>query len=372
MEITGIKFMAPFYDGSGYAEAARQYVAALYKMGVPLTLQNISFEEARPEVGEYGAVLKELMDKDIPYNVKIIQLTPEHYPLYKEENVLNIGYSFWETSKLCREWISFINDNIQMCFVPCTWNQESYINSGVTVPVKRIFQGIDMSEFEDVKEYNLNGVGENTYLFYSIFQWTERKNPMALLKAYWNAFTPKDDVALVLKTYRSNYSDAEKNAIKATIMRLKQVMPMDYYPKVLLIPDILSREEIIGLHKRGDCFALIQRGEGWGMPHFEAGAMGNPVLTTGMGGNMEFTTPENSYLVDYSWTPVFGMPWCPWYRGDQWWSEPDVGHTADLLRHVYDNREEARQKGIMLREFIKSNFDWSTVSKDMIEYIREV
>ena len=80
MDINGIKYTAPIFDGSGYAEASRQYILALHRMGIPLTLEPVSFEPARPDLGETGRILESLVDKKIPYNIKIMHLTPEHYP----------------------------------------------------------------------------------------------------------------------------------------------------------------------------------------------------------------------------------------------------------------------------------------------------
>ncbi len=371
MEITGIKFMAPFLDGSGYAEASRQYAVALHKMGIPLTLQTVSFEAARPNLGENGRILKSLMDKDIPYNIKIIQLTPEHYPLYREEGKFNIGYSFWETSKLCKEWIGYINESIQMCFVACQWNVDVYRDSGVTIPIRCILQGIDPKEFENPSKLIIPGLEKDDYCFYSIFQWTERKHPVALIKAYWAAFQNNEKVALILKTYRNNFDEDQQEVIRKTIASLKKLTPMNTYPKILLVLNMLSRKDMISLHNTCDCFALLQRGEGWGLPHFEAGALGNPVITTNYSSVLEFLTPENSYLANYTLTPVFGMPWCNWYKGDQMWAEPDLGHAIELFRHVYHNREEAIMKGSLLRKNILDNFGWDKVSADMIKHILE-
>jgi glycosyltransferase involved in cell wall biosynthesis len=260
-----------------------------------------------------------------------------------------------------------------MCFVPCQWNLDCYKESGVNIPIRKIQQGIDPEEFKNINKFSIAGLDDDTFVFYSIFQWTERKHPIALLKAYWAAFRNNENVALVLKTYRNDYSEHEKDAIKKSIMMVKQVTPMYGYPRTMLVLDMLSREEILGLHKRGDCFALLHRGEGWGMPHFEAGASGNAVLTTGMSGNMEFTTPDNSYLVDYSWTPVFGMQWIKWYAGgDQWWAEPDILQASEYMKHIYHNREEAKNKGKKLQKYILDNFSWSKVSRDMLNYIKEV
>ena len=374
MEIKDIKYTAPFFDGSGYAEAARQYVIALHKLGVPLTLESVSFEHARPDLGPGGVIINSLIDKKIDYNVKIVQLTCEHYPIYRETDVFNIGYSFWETDRICDAWVKYINTSIDLCFVPCQWNADAYKESGVKVPIRKIQQGIDPSEFENIKEYNIKGLSEDTYVFYSIFQWSERKHPLGLIKAYWNAFQDGEDVALVVKTYKNDFSEEQRQGIRNTIERLKDVMPMPKktYPKMFFVFDMLSRPEILGLHKRCDCFALPQRGEGWGMPHFEAGAIGNTVLTTGMSGNMEFTNKENSYLLDYTWTPVFGMPWCPWYEGNQLWAEPDILQMIKLMEHIYNNQEEAANKGKLLQKNILENFSWKQVATKMLDTIKEI
>jgi len=94
---------------------------------------------------------------------------------------------------------------------------------------------------------------------------TERKNPLAMIKSYWYAFQNNENVALVMKTYRNDYSDGERDAIRTTLKRLKAVTPMDVYPKIYFIPNMLTDDEILGLHDRGDCYVSLDRGEGFGL-----------------------------------------------------------------------------------------------------------
>jgi len=77
MEIKGIKYTAPMFDNSGYAQAARGNVLALHKLGIPLTINPISFEDKEPELGESGRILKSLVNKNIDYNINVIHTTPE-------------------------------------------------------------------------------------------------------------------------------------------------------------------------------------------------------------------------------------------------------------------------------------------------------
>ena len=196
---------------------------------------------------------------------------------------------------------------------------------------------------------------------------TERKCPLALIKAYWHAFQNDENVALVLKTYRSDYSDPEKQAIRSTINRLKSVMPIKEYPPIYLISHMLSEKEILGLHTRGDCYVSLDRGEGFGLSPFIAGANGTPIIVTGLGGSTEYAKEDNSYLNPYTLTPVFGMPYSPWYSGDQLWAEPDVYAAVKTMRYIYENKSEAKEKGLRLKKYISENFTWEHIGKKLIK-----
>lgn len=202
---------------------------------------------------------------------------------------------------------------------------------------------------------------------------TERKHPLALIKAYWYAFqNPEDKVALVMKTHRSGYTEGEKDAIRSTVKRLKEVTPIDHYPPIYLILDMLSENEMSGLNARGDCYASLDRGEGFGLGPFQAAAAGNPIIVTGFGGVTEYAKESNSYLVDYVLTPVFGMPWSPWYRGDQLWAEPSVLGGAKALRDVYDNRDEAKEKAKKLQGGIGRRFSWNAIGKRIVKELEKM
>lgn len=372
MKVTGIKYTAPMLDNSGYAQASRGNIMALYKLGVPLTLNPISFENLKPDLGEAGRVIDSLIAKKIDYNVNIIHTTPEFWSKHREEGKINIGYTIWETTKLHPKWKSYINDSVDAVMVGCEWNVEVFRNSGVTVPIFVVPHGIGTHEFDNIKPFEVRGVSQDTYMFYSIFQWTERKHPLAMIKAYWHAFQNKEDVALVLKTYRSDYSESEKDAIRTTIRRLKAVTPFDNYPPIYLIPNMLTNDEILGLHARGDCYVSLDRGEGFGLSPFTAGACGNPIVVTGFGGSTEYAKSDNSYLINYVLTPVFGMPWSPWYRGDQLWAEPDVKHGADTMMEIFKNQPAAKKIGAKLKEDVCNKFAWEVIGQKIIDGIKEL
>ena len=372
MEIKGIKYIAPCLDNSGYAKASRGNIIALHKLGVPITVSPLSFEALRPDLGEEGRVVNSLIDKDIDYNIVIIHTTPEFWSNYREEGKTNIGYTIWETSLLHPDWKDYINNNVDKVLIGCEWNIGVFKDSGVTIPIGVVPHAITTDNLDDVEPYSITGIDKDIYVFYSIMQWHERKHPIALIKAYWYAFQIGEDVALVLKTYRSSYSEAEKDAIRQTLKKLKSVTPMDSYPPIYLLPDMLSEDEISGLHAIGDCYVSLDRGEGFGISGATAGACGNPIIVTGCGGATEYAKEDNSYLVDYSLTPVSGMPWTKWYLGNQLWAEPDVKQGADLMKHVFENKEEAAAKGLLLKNNIMSNFSQEVIGNKIIKELEEL
>lgn len=372
MELKGIKYVAPIFDHSGYGAASRGYVLALHKLGIPLVIDPITFDKEHPDLGEDGLVLDKLIDEKIDYNIIICHLTPEFWGKYREAGKISLGYTVWETSKLHPDWPGYINENADAVMVGCDWNIEVFKNSGVEIPIFVVQHGIEISEYENIMPYAISGIEKDAFKFYDIFQFTERKHPMALVKSYWAAFQNSENVALILKTYKDDFSKEEKNIIRETLQKLKDVTFFDNRPPIYLILDMLSREEILGLHKAGDCFVSLDRGEGFGLPGFEAGAAGNPIIVTGIAGALEYAKPEHSYLVNYNLTPVSGMPWSPWYRGDQMWAEPDCGHAMELMRHVYNNQNEAKKKGGMLKKYIAENFSWEQMAQKILDVIKAI
>jgi len=98
--------------------------------------------------------------------------------------------------------------------------------------------------------------------------------------------------------------------------------------------------------------------------------LGKPVIATGYSGNMEFMTPQNSYPVDYTLRPV-GDDAGP-YPASGEWAEPDVGHAARLMRHVFEDRREAGERGRRAAEDLRRNHSAEVAGRAMAARIRRV
>lgn len=368
----GVKYVGPVLDGSGYGAAARNYVRAIHDQGYPIVVDPITFEDQPTDLGEDGVLMKYLSERTIGFDKVIVHSTPDVWRFFtsREPDCYCIGQTVWETTRLHPVWTK-ASTCVDEVWVPSRWNVEVFHNSGVVCPIRRVPHTLPFSDPPSVPPLTIDGVHEQDFVFYSIFEWTERKNPYGLIAAYFSAFSGVHDVVLVLRAFIGEARD-QAGTVDSLIQSFKKQMNLHHYPRIVVLEQRLSDGDLFALHERGDCFVLLQRGEGWGLPHFEAAALGTPVITPRFGGQTDFLSPETSYLVDYTLRPVTGMSWSPFYQGTQWWCEPDLQQAGRFMKEVFENRELARARGRKSKKFIHENFNSDRVGAQIVDYLTEI
>ena len=366
----GVKYCGTFTDHSGYGSANRAFIAALYTGGVDLTTELVVQVIDHADHGWTGQLARSLLERNINYKVKIIHLTPDMYPRYMEKGKYHIGHLFWETDRLPTGWIQAIN-RMQEIWTSSQAMADLFRSCGVKVPIYSFPQPLDTAEaarpFERFELPEHKGM-----LFYAIFQWIERKNPKGLLQAYWEAFSGKSDVSLLIKTWRTNYSQEEFEKIQLDIERWKREIHLVHYPRVLLATKLVSHEDMMRLHRTGDCYISADHGEGWSRPLQEALLMGKPAITTARGGIHEHLNSNLYYPIASTYVPVVQQPWIPWYTSEQNWAQIDKEAFKKQLRFVYSNRELAMVKGQKAAEFTREQFSYHKVGELMRQRLQQI
>jgi glycosyltransferase involved in cell wall biosynthesis len=352
-----INFVGAFKDSSGYAQFARNWAYAMSKANWDINLELISFEQTHAPHGVVGKVCDRLLERKYSgCDINIINMIPKVYESFRKPNCMNIGYTMFEATKIPKVWVDQCNQ-MDAILVPCEWNKQVFSESGVTVPIGVATPGIDESLYPIKKSFDGH---KKNFKFYSIFQWSERKNPAALIKAFISAFEGNDDVCLTLKTHMGLYSKDEADLLMINIKSIRDSMTVKKYPKILLKHERLSEQLMLEMHLQNDCFVLPTRAEGFGFPYIESMMIGNPTMGTNYSGNLEFMNKENSYLIDYQLEPVSNMRNLGhWYTGDMRWASANVAQLADTMKEVYDNQDSAREKGLSARKNIMSHMSWN-------------
>jgi glycosyltransferase involved in cell wall biosynthesis len=403
----GLKYCGPVLDPSGYAEFARSFIRHLDRCGVPLCLDIVTYDKGRPQLGAEGKRLEELRQRTIDYRAKIINANPDCFRGQCEAGRVNIGFTMFETTRIPSRWVRACNE-MDGILVPSTWTRTVFEESGVTVPVRVAAPGIELPDDRSSQPPLIGSIGFRLMLaklprargkirlprmfrrpparwqavdfddyaqawkFYSIFQWTERKNGHGLLRSYFAEFRKADNVCLVLKTYRRDTTAAEQARVAAEIVAVRDSMQLPDHAPVLLVSELLSREQIGAIHRAGDCFVLPHRAEGFGMPHLEAMAHGHAVIATGFSGNLEFMDRDNSILLPCQLRPVTGMGWSDAYDGDMMWADPDLGALRQAMRLVYADRQYAAGLGRQARQHAESNFAWNHRVERFLSAVNEI
>jgi hypothetical protein len=112
---------------------------------------------------------------------------------------------------------------------------------------------------------------------------------------------------------------------------------------VRLLEGYLSPPDTHALIAAADCFVSLHRAEGLGLSPAEAMARGKPVIATAYSGNLDYMTPANSYLVDYTLREV--GPGCWPYPESAHWADADLDAAARAMREVFDDQMGARERG---------------------------
>lgn len=368
--MSNVCYTGTWLDYSGYGSANRNFITALHLAGVNVTTERVTQVPERGNFGWTEDLCKQLEGRTIPYKIKIIHLTPDCYPKYMEKDKYHIGHLFWETDQLPKEWIAPCN-LMNEIWTASEAQAQIFRDSGVTVPIKCFPQPIDTT-FADKNNVPFKLKGFDGLIFYSIFQWIERKNPRALITNYWKTFEGKRDVCLLIKTYGVNHATPEFDLIRKDILEWKKQMNLTHYAKIFLVTRLLSTSDIFRLHETGDCFVFPTRGEGWGIPVVEAALKAKPTITIDHTGVMDFMT-ENEYLPCKTETQeVVLQNSNKWYVSPQHWSEINIDDLTRQMSAVYYNSSIAKAKGQAAKDLVIKKFNYHTVGTAMSNRLNEI
>lgn len=342
-----VRMFGPFGESSGYGNAVKNFAQAFSISDIPTKYHFGSKAEKRYEYF-LGDLNRHNGDTNIDFYLHGPSWNKHRSQAYK------IGYFYWEADRLPISWERMINQ-VNELWVPCELVEQACRRARFRGPIKVVptpINGWDHdkkiyipSDFSEKYE-----VSPDVFMFYSVFQWHERKGFKELLTAYYKTFTADDDVILVIKTNPLKVGRYTRERIKTDIVNLKRRLNLKYYPRVYLSRDIISTEDIQALHNTGDCYVSAHHGEGWGVPIHDAMHAGNHIITTKFGGVTEHLDSSTANLIEHKVGPVSGMDWSPLYGDYQNWAYPSIRSISQQMQKIYSNSDQYIDKTIKAKE----------------------
>jgi glycosyltransferase involved in cell wall biosynthesis/SAM-dependent methyltransferase len=328
----GVNVVGYFRSELGVGEAARQLVSALDAGGVSL----LPVHGRTIPPNRQGHVYTHLDFSDARYPVNLIcmnadavgefaaQAGPEFFHAR-----YSIGMWFWEVERFPERWRSAF-EHLDELWLP-TEHVVRAVSPHATIPITKITLPVEMPTVLPASRAEQNLPEGFMFLFsfdhHSVFA---RKNPLALIDAYTRNFDPADGAVLVIKSINADSAkDDHARLLEAASGR----------PDVHILDGYLGAAEKNLMVASCDCYVSLHRAEGFGLTMAEAMYLGKPVIATGYSGNLDFMNSENSFLVDHTLVEIGSQ--APPYPSDAVWAEPDVAHAGQLMREVFDDRDES-------------------------------
>lgn len=365
----GVLLRGVIYGGSGYAQENLPIVLALSRHGIAVridpVMQQHDTQNLLPPETRVALEFMKLQPVDLSRGV-FFQAVPAHDFLSNVYARRRVGRTMFETDSIPAGWVEKCNSMDQV-WVPSHFNFETFLRAGVDEHRLRWMQEGEDTHLFRPGHTPLEIPGARGFNFLSVFQWTQRKGPDVLLKAYISEFKEDEDVALILRTYGRSGPDSDVLPQLLYYIERELRIPLEKTPPIILLPGLIPNHDVPRLYASADCFVLPSRGEGWGRPFTEALASEMPVIGTRWSGQLDFLTDENSYLVDYTLVRTPPDVDVEIFAGHRW-AEPDVEHLRALMRHVVTHGEEAKEKARRGRRDIVQKHDWSVI---MARWIKE-
>ena len=344
---------------TGYAMSCREILRALDGLGVRSSYSYV-YGPGTPfpprEDGDCGDhLLNVVSGRKSPLKPAVEVVYAQGDVFRRNHGRYRIGYTMLEVDGFPAEWVRQANEMDEV-WVPTEFNRQGFLRTGMKKPIHVMPLGVDVDHFHPGIRSVRNPSGD--FVFLSNFEWGERKSPELLLKVFNRVFRRDEPVVLVCKVIQRNGGLKIRPAIEA--LGLKESGGR--------IAFIYNREfpysQLGVLYRSADCYVSAGRGEGWDMPLMEAMACGLPSIATDWGAHTEFVNERISYPLKVTGT-IPAKALCPYYDGFSW-ADPDAEHLGSLLRHVYENREDAAALGARAAAEMAARWTWKDSAKRIV------
>lgn len=374
--LVDVQLIGPLAKASGLGQATRLSAAVLRETGLSMRGVDFDLDNPAPE----GFSSDSLIEDYGRARINIIHLNAESTPLafaYQPDvftGAYNIGYFFWELDKpaYCHYLGMELLDEI---WVSTDYGLQIYqadargkpvVNVGMcyedTVGITRA----DARAFVN-RRFRLDDSHYVCLVAFDSFSFVQRKNPVAVLQAFQQAFRDVPQARLVVKTQNR---DSVFDPVQVHLWdRVEAITATD--PRIMVMNETLGYNDLLRLKAGSDCYVSLHKSEGWGFGMIEAMNLKVPVVCTAYSGNMDFCSPDTAWLVDYDETPLRQGDYI-FVRKGSVWAEPRVADAARQLRAAYDDPAARAAKADAAHATIREQFSVQAIAQRYGDRLRSI
>lgn len=347
-----VNLVADYFDRGGWGRHARSFGAALARHArVALCNSN---PHLRPDhqPDDDGALS---FDLEPDPEAATVALGPCDW-LARAPGTRQICYVPWETSKVPAPHLETLR-RAEQVWVPTEWGRRLFERAGLEPERLRVVpEGVDAELFRPAPEPRDRN--RSVFRFLCVGKWETRKGTRELVRAFREEFRESEPVELVMQCHNPYLPGFDLDRA------IREACPENGGGPAIVAAPQRSLPGLVRTMQGSDAFVLPTRAEGWGLPILEAMACGLPCIVTDYGAHRAFADDTNSYLIEVAGMcavedPLFFDPVHDWGE----WADPDVADLRRLLRHVYENPEEAAETGRRARLDAERRWSWDRAAR---------
>lgn len=341
-------------DAYGYGSAAKGYLTSLQNSQVSFDWVGVKTNNSRSILNDtFSHYELKISPADKQYNSYIFHTIPTLWnrlydELCKNQPDVNIvGRTVWEFEKMLPEWVDAINTSkVTTVSVPSEWNRVIFTKNGITKPIivephvlpdkkhqiigfEKIIEKATVLSQKNPHDINMSSF----YKFYSIGDFSARKNIIGTIKSFCETFTSEDDVMLLVKI------DIAKVNYLATIANLHSIVNVFQNPPLIMIISAhLSDDEIVAIHKTCDCYFQLTRSEGFGLNIFQAMSLNKSIIVPGYGGHVDYLKQyDKAILINHKLVAANSFIYNDVYLSEEYeWADCDATDVKIKLTEQYN------------------------------------
>jgi glycosyltransferase involved in cell wall biosynthesis len=368
-----ILYIGPYKENNGLGRSSRRYLKSLsLHKNINLSCRPIYFtNQIQLEGGETDFIQPYEINQSSKYDCIIQHGYPDMFE-YNKAFGKNIGITEIHTENLKHTgWIEKCNlmDEI---LVGSIFAAESLFKSNINTTVNVVPEPYNLDVFDNPEFKNFFADSDNQpFTFYTIGQYTEKKNINGIILAFLLEFTHKDNVRLFIKTGSNSLESITlENQMQYELSKIYQSIrkaPNDKN-KIDIINGPLDNETIIRLHKSCDCYVDAVRADSNAACAIEALLCDNLVITNKNIASNSFINNLNGLVTDSIKSNVYTSDYFAKHTFTIYeeWHEPIIGSLQNKMREAYEMSEMNKKQKISL--YNKSQFNNLNISEKLYEY----
>jgi glycosyltransferase involved in cell wall biosynthesis len=347
----------PFHGAYSLAQLNRELAIALLNSGKSVYSRLHSMASTISELQIVSGNLAEIA-KDISEIPESRIEASNNYPpdTFHLDGGLKILHSYaWEESEFPQNYVAEFNSFLDGISVVSEHTKKILIDAGVCLPIE--VTGMGLGEHFLNSNWSPRTSGE-VITFLHVSSFFPRKGGDVLLRAFFTAFSSKDKVKLVIKTFPNPH-----NKIVEMLGELGREFPDP--PQIEVINREIQDSELLKIYEIADVVVIPSRAEGFGLPIGEAVALGIPVITTGWSGQLTMSDIPGITFIDYD----FARSTSHMNLKNSVWAEPSHKQLVEELKYASKNLSKLRSQADAGRLIVKQNLTWASVSSRIEKFI---